>query len=118
MKRLVINTGKWLIMVLFMSYYISTTCFYHTHYFSWGQITHSHPSFPFDKGAANHTHTQDACETIEHLSNILIVLAAAITLSLSTRLIQSGCSKVYRFISYFKNTGPLLRGPPYSFVIG
>ena len=117
MKRLLKKTGKWIIMVLFMSYYISTTCFYHTHYFSWGQVTHSHPYMPFDKGAVKHTHTQEACQTIDHLSNILIVLFAAVILLFKERLVRSVYSPVYRFISYFKYGNSLLRGPPYSFVI-
>ena len=106
-----------MMMVLFMGYYISTTCFYHTHYFSWGQITHSHPYLPFDKGPLKHTHTQDACQTIDHLSNVLIVLFAAAILLFKAKLVRSVCSPVYRFISYFKYTGSPLRGPPYSFAI-
>ena len=94
-----------------MSYYISTTCFYHTHYFSWGQITHSHPYLPI-KGQVKHTHTQEACQTIEHLSDILIVLIAATILLFKAKLIRSVSTPVCRIISYFKHTGTLLRGPP------
>ena len=33
-----------------MSYYFSTTLFYHTHHFQWGTVTHSHPYIPFEGG--------------------------------------------------------------------
>ena len=112
MKRFLISAGKWLVMVLFMSYYISTTCFYHTHNFSWGQITHSHPYFPLDKGQIKHIHTQEACQTIDHLSNILIVLFAATILLFKANVTRSVYTPIYCFISYFKYIGSPFRGPP------
>ena len=48
MKQGLVKIAKWLMVVLFMSYYFSTTLFYHTHHFQWGTVTHSHPYIPFE----------------------------------------------------------------------
>ncbi|MDR1980416.1 MAG: hypothetical protein LBQ39_02190 [Tannerellaceae bacterium] len=60
-------------VAVFLSYYLSATCFYHTHYFTWGVVTHSHLYFPFDKNAVDHTHTQNQCQVINYLSHIVLV---------------------------------------------
>jgi hypothetical protein len=62
-----------MLVVLFLSYYISATCFYHTHYYSWGTVTHSHFFFPFGDNALQHNHTQSQCQTIQLLSHIVLV---------------------------------------------
>ncbi|MDR3268208.1 MAG: hypothetical protein LBT83_03985, partial [Tannerella sp.] len=59
MKRTLIKTGKWMLVVLFLSYYVSATSFYHTHYYSWGTVTHSHFYFPFGDNPVQHNHTQN-----------------------------------------------------------
>ena len=118
MKQRLVNIGKLLLLVLFISNYISVTAFHHTHYFSWGTVTHSHPYLPFDKspeGHANHTHhTQGECVLISILSNIVLTGGIiTLTLSLSNRLFIRkihtwvGCYKSYAY-SVFSP----LRAPP------
>ena len=112
MRRAFINTGKWLLLVLFMGYYISTTCFYHTHYFSWGKVTHSHPYLPFGKGPANHTHTQDACYLIDYLANIVILFTAVAALIFAKKFIRSIDIPDFSCPFHSKLIGSPLRGPP------
>ncbi|MDR2765195.1 MAG: hypothetical protein LBB90_09235 [Tannerella sp.] len=77
MKQTWLNAGKWMLAALFMSYYVSATCFYHTHYFSWGSVTHSHFFYPFDDSPVQHSHTPSQCQTIYFLSHLVLVLAVA-----------------------------------------
>ena len=60
-------------MVLFVSYYCESSLFYHTHYFSWGVVTHSHPYLPAGSGTPGHNHTPVQCDTIAQLSMLLFV---------------------------------------------
>jgi hypothetical protein len=86
MKQALIKIGKWMLVVLFLSYYISATSFYHTHYYSWGTVTHSHFFFPFgDNPAQQHTHTQAQCQTIHFLSNIIL---ACLTIAVIYKITQ------------------------------
>ncbi|MDR3261764.1 MAG: hypothetical protein LBT78_08005 [Tannerella sp.] len=61
-----------MLVVLFLSYYMSATSFYHTHYYSWGIVTHSHFYFPLGDNPAQHHHTQSQCQTIQLLSQIIL----------------------------------------------
>ena len=63
-----------MLVVLFLSYYVSATAFYHTHHYSWGTVTHSHFSFPFGDNALQHNHTQNQCQTIQFLSHIILAI--------------------------------------------
>lgn len=67
------KTGKWMLVVLFLSYYLSATSFYHTHYFSWGTVTHSHMFFPFGDNPT-HNHTPRQCVTIQLLAHIILTI--------------------------------------------
>jgi hypothetical protein len=54
-------------LLLFFSYYISTTSFYHTHRYSWGYVTHSHFYLLINTGdqpAPSHQHTLAQIYTI------------------------------------------------------
>ncbi|MDR1880026.1 MAG: hypothetical protein LBQ78_03760 [Tannerellaceae bacterium] len=73
MKEKLMNIVKFTLVALFLSYYLSATCFYHTHYFTWGVVTHSHLYFPVDKNAVDHTHTQKQCQVISYLSHIVML---------------------------------------------
>ena len=77
MKQGLVKIAKWLMVVLFMSYYFSTTLFYHTHHFQWGTVTHSHPYIPFEGGMPSHSHTAEQCATIGLLSAIVLWIAVA-----------------------------------------
>lgn len=74
MKQKILNVLRVLLVALFLSYYGGTTLFYHTHYFSWGIVTHSHPYFPFDHEKPMHSHSEAQCQTIAQLSFFLLVL--------------------------------------------
>lgn len=73
MREKVLKIAKLLLVVLFVSYYCESSLFYHTHYFSWGVVTHSHPYLPAGSGTSGHTHTPVQCDTIAQLSMLLFV---------------------------------------------
>lgn len=73
MKKKVLKIAKLLLVVLFVSYYCESSLFYHTHYFSWGVVTHSHPYLPAGSGTPGHNHTPVQCDTIAQLSMLLFV---------------------------------------------
>jgi hypothetical protein len=70
------NMVKCLLAALFLSYYLSATCFVHTHRFSWGTVTHSHLMFPFGDGATGHSHSQAQCFTMAVLANVVFTFTA------------------------------------------
>ena len=73
MKKKVLKIAKLLLVVLFVSYYCESSLFYHTHYFSWGVVTHLHPYLPAGSGTPGHNHTPVQCDTIAQLSMLLFV---------------------------------------------
>ena len=87
MKQGLVKIAKWLMVVLFMSYYFSTTLFYHTHHFQWGTVTHSHPYIPFEGGMPSHSHTAEQCATIGLLSAIVLWIAVAPALLLARTIV-------------------------------
>ena len=101
-----------MLVILFLSYYISTSMFYHTHYFYWGTVTHSHPYFPFDKNSANHTHTPFQCQTIGVLSNLLLVFFVAAAFVCKTVVVRKIYSRVHTYKSRFQPLFSPLRAPP------
>ncbi|MDR3194812.1 MAG: hypothetical protein LBT76_05930 [Tannerella sp.] len=79
MKKTWLKAAKWMLVALFMSYHISSTCFYHTHHYSWGTVTHSHLYSPFSEHPAQHNHSQIQCLTIQILSHfVLLFLTTAV----------------------------------------
>ena len=112
MKRTLVNTGKWMLVILFLSYYISTTMFYHSHHFYWGMVTHSHPYFPFDKNPANHTHTPLQCQEIDFLSNIVLTCFIIAAFVFKSTLIERIYIPVRRYKSYSRQIFSPLRAPP------
>lgn len=54
-------------LVLYMCHHLSFNFFYHTHYFSWGTVTHSHPYIP-SGGSSDHTHTPVQCSFINSIA--------------------------------------------------
>ncbi len=75
--------AKYLLVVLFMSYYVGGTAFTHTHYFPTYSITHSHPFLPGADGLPHHTHSSTAFNTIQELDDIMLE-AAALCFALAT----------------------------------
>ena len=112
MKRTLVKTGTWILVVLFLSYYVSATMFYHTHYFNWGTVTHSHPYFPFDKDSANHTHTPAQCQVISFLTNLLLIFSIISVFICKTVIVQKIYLRVRSFTSCFNIIFSPLRAPP------
>lgn len=113
MKQKLIKIAKLLLVVLFISYYSSITLFYHTHYFSWGQVTHSHPYLPFeDSNTSHHSHTQGECQTIDMLSSVFIISLFFAILFFQSNLVTYIYSTVRRYVLHTNNTATHLRAPP------
>ena len=112
MSRELAKTGRWMLVILFLSYYISTTMFYHTHHFYWGTVTHSHPYFPFDKNSTNHTHTPAQCLTINILSALLLTFFVASAIICRTDVVKKIIIRVHSYKSLFQVVFSPLRAPP------
>lgn len=67
--------AKYLLVVLFVSYYVGGTAFTHTHYFPTYSVTHSHPFLPGADGLPHHTHNSSTFNLIEELDNFLMEAA-------------------------------------------
>jgi hypothetical protein len=101
-----------MLVVLFLSYYVSSTMFYHTHHFFWGTVTHSHPYFPANKDADNHSHTPAQCQTISLLTNLLLIAIVAAVFFCATTIVQRIYFRVHTFKSLFRPVFSPLRAPP------
>jgi len=88
MKGLRNRTGAGLLMWLFISYYVSTTTFVHTHYFAWGMVTHSHPYNPFGDSPLKHNHTQAECLHIASLSHFASTAVAMVAVCFVAAVIR------------------------------
>lgn len=106
--------AKYLLVVLFVSYYVGGTAFTHTHYFPTYSVTHSHPFLPGADGLPHHTHNSAAFNTIEELDDILME-AAALCFTLATAWLL-----LFVFIEQHKYITPIrlvrnvsLRAPPF-----
>lgn len=62
----------WLLIALFVSYYSGATLFPHTHSYTWGTVTHSHPYLP----SAHHTHSSTALQAIHIITSFVFALSA------------------------------------------
>ena len=72
------------LLAIFLSYYIATTAFYHIHTNCNGFISHSHPYIPTEGDrpyAPAHTHTDDQCESIDLLDEIVAAVVAVFYVS-------------------------------------
>ena len=113
MKQSLIKMAKGMLVVLFLSYYVSSTMFYHTHHFFWGSVTHSHPYFPAsDTDAANHSHTPAQCQAISLLTNLLLIFTVAAVFLCKTTIVQRIYTRVHTFKSCFQALFSPLRAPP------
>ena len=95
------------LLALFVSYYVSTNFFIHTHSYDYGTITHSHP---YTSGT--HTHSSSAFQLINNLTNLLFVGGGAIfglaLLSVAKALFPLVGAKIFSP----RHIGNLLRAPP------
>ncbi|MEG1463788.1 MAG: hypothetical protein RSC11_02650 [Mucinivorans sp.] len=110
MRKRAFNILKYLLVALFVSYYAESTLFFHTHTFSWGTVTHSHPYMP----SAAHSHTTTECQTIQLLTNLVFTstgtIFVAVTFRVITLLYRPRLHSWARYL--LENTS--LRGPPLS----
>ena len=112
MKHTLVNIGKWMLVILFLSYYISTTMFYHTHDFNWGTVTHSHPYLPSNSEAPSHTHTPVQCQTISFLSYLLLTLSFVAAFFCNIGIVKKIYIRIYSCKSLFQPVFSPLRAPP------
>jgi len=70
------KTGAILMAAVFFCYYISVTTFTHTHHYSSGDITHSHPYLPGEENPETHHHSQTQSLTIAWLSALALTFIA------------------------------------------
>lgn len=103
---------KYLLVVLFISYYIGGIAFTHVHHFPTYTIIHSHPYLPGSDDQPHHSHSSAAFETINLLNDIILEETPALVLGiawvlLATFLLQCGYTSVLRVLRS-RN----LRAPP------
>lgn len=96
------------LVALFLSYYAGVTLFSHTHTYSWGKVTHSHPYIP----SGHHSHTTAGLQMIDNLSQLHIIASTTVALCAFMKLLTTLASSLHglvvqRLISY-----SLLRAPP------
>ena len=113
-KSIFTTIAKYLLIVLFVSYYVGGTAFTHTHYFLTYSITHTQPFLPGADGLPHHTHSSSAFNTIGELDDIMME-AAALCLTLVTAWVLLSV-----FIQQHKYITPVcsvrnvsLRAPPF-----
>lgn len=64
MKKVRINSIKWILTLLFVSYISGISFFTHTHVFNKSVYVHSHPFSKSEKN--NHTHTESQLTLLDH----------------------------------------------------
>lgn len=105
-------------LLLYLSYYISTTSFYHTHQYAWGCITHSHFYIPFG-GNGNpvnsHQHTPAQFQAIALLSQLAFVCLFAGFVLFATTVVRYVFTSVRRYTPHTHLIHSLLRAPPVLF---
>lgn len=84
MKQKAFKLLQYFLVALFVSYYCESTLFIHTHYFTWGTVTHSHP---YTSNNTGHTHTATECQTIASITNVLLILLTTAVLCQTIRII-------------------------------
>lgn len=112
MKQKLVKIAKLLLLLLFVSYYFETTLFYHTHHFSWGEVTHSHLYNPFKGDPAQQTHTPEQCHTIDHLSSIILIVFSFVAVFFKAVLTDRIYLPVRHYVSHIHLLTPQLRAPP------
>ena len=106
--------AKYLLVVLFISYYVGGTAFTHTHYFPTYSITHSHPFLPGADGLPHHTHSSTAFNTIQELDDIMLEAAALCFVLVAAWVLLSVFIQQHKYITpvrLVRNTS--LRAPPF-----
>lgn len=114
MKSICSAIAKYLLVVLFVSYYVGGTAFTHTHYYPTYSVTHSHPFQPGADGLPHHTHSSSAFNTIEGLDDILVEAASGFFSLAIAWLLLSVFIQQHKYITpvhLVRNVS--LRAPPF-----
>lgn len=111
MKGKISKIVKFLVIAIYVSYYCESHFFFHTHVFSWGTVTHSHPYMP----SGGHSHSVVECQTIASLTNMFSTLVDTMFIAIACLFFILLHTNTLRSIvgSIIKN--PSLRAPPVSF---
>ena len=118
MKQFVIRIGSILMLLLYLSYYISITSFYHTHQYAWGYIIHSHFYIPFE-GNGNpvdsHQHTAAQFQAIALLSQLAFICLFAGFVLFAAIVVRYVFASIRRYTPHTHLIHSLLRAPPVFF---
>lgn len=87
MKYLRNSILKYLLVVLFVSYYVGGIAFTHVHHYPTYSIIHSHPYLPGADGQTHHSHSTDALSTIEVLSHVVLDMLPVFALCMTWMLL-------------------------------
>lgn len=103
---------KYLLIVLFISYYAGGVAFTHVHHYTTYTIIHSHPYLPGADGQPHHDHSTDALNTIETLEHVMMdvvpcLVVGAVWILLSVFSFEHTLSTFTRILR-----GCKLRAPP------
>lgn len=112
MKYLRNSIFKYLLIVLFLSYYVGGVAFTHVHHFATYTIIHSHPYLPGPDGQPQHSHSQEALDTIELLDGLLMETTPALYLGMVWLLLAVFIQPhtIHSLLRTFR--GNSLRAPP------
>lgn len=105
--------AKYLLVVLFGSYYLGIVAFTHTHYYHQHFITHSHPYLPGSDGLPHHSHTAVAFETIELLNALIAEALPVLTWGVGWILLFV-VLPLHLYVTFARSVRDInLRAPPY-----
>jgi hypothetical protein len=114
LKKWSIKVSRYLLLLIFLGFFGSTTFFEHVHVVDGVSIVHSHPFKSGKNGVPLHTHTVNGYVLIHFLTNYFttaasfVVLAVILSLPLSKIKSNYGCPCLFGGF----NTGNSMRGPP------
>ncbi len=114
MKILRHNISKSFFLILFLSFFASTSLFDHTHLHDGNIIVHSHPFKPGQDGSPIHNHNDSGYLLIYTLDNIL---ATVVSFLIPLLLILATAREIIKIIKKIippgiRVTPYQLRGPP------
>jgi hypothetical protein len=82
-KQRILTVGSWVMLLLYLSYYIAATSFYHVHYYGGQAIVHSHICSVWDmdrQSGATHQHTAAQLRSIAVLMDIVLAGIALVSI--------------------------------------
>jgi hypothetical protein len=97
-----------LTLTLFLGYYSGAVFFPHTHHYTSGNITHSHPYIP----SSTHSHSSGSLHVIDHLSHAIVAIIPFLAFGIISP------AKIFRYVVFVASLPVnyihtnLTRGPP------